>query len=70
MQCENAYRVGQLYCHIIITPQCRNIATRIVTVRYNDLEKLRYDLCADCAKALTADARRRGYKVTNRAKRS
>ena len=64
MQCENASRLGH---YPVVSPQCWDgTATRTVTVQYNEVEKDTLYLCAECAKAVAKDARRRGYKVTNR----
>ena len=66
MQCENASRLGH---YPVVSPQCYDgAATRIVTIQYNEVEKDTLLLCNNCAKAVAKDARRRGYKVTNRRK--
>ena len=41
-------------------------ATRLVTVTYSHVERDPLSLCSACAEYVTQDARRHGYKVTNR----
>lgn len=63
MKCDN--RCTDAYC--VIRPQCFDgDATRRVTVVYSPVEADTLFLCADCARALAADARRHGYRVSNR----
>jgi len=61
--CENASTTG----HNIGIPQCFNSkATKLVTIKYNDVETDTLTLCNDCARAVASDARRHHYKVTIR----
>ena len=60
MKCDNDSSMG----HCIVTPQCfKGEVTRLVTVKYNMVEKDELSLCEECAKALARDARRHRYKL-------
>ena len=51
----------------VIGQQCwKAAATRIVKITYNKVESDTLRLCKACADAVTKDARRHGYTVTNR----
>lgn len=62
MLCDNSSNRG----NYIMSPSCwGQEATQSVTIEYNSAEKDYLFLCDKCAKVVTRDARRRGYKVTN-----
>lgn len=60
MNCDNDSSMG----HTIIHPQCYKGQAKVaLTIQYNEVEKDVLNLCEDCAKVVTKDARRHGYKV-------
>lgn len=64
-KCENgqAAHLG----HAICAPACYNdAAVRTVTVSYNEVEKDTLQLCEECAKVISRDARRHGYRVSSK----
>jgi len=63
MTCEFAHRTNS---YPPIHGNCYSgTAARRVTIQYSELEKDTLILCVSCAKTVTRDARRHGYKVTN-----
>jgi hypothetical protein len=53
--------------HPICAPACYiGVAARTVTVSYNEVEKDTLELCEDCAKVISRDAKRHGYRVSSR----
>ena len=53
--------------HPICAPACYNgVAVRTITVSYNEVEEDTLHLCQECAKVISRDARRHGYRVSSR----
>jgi hypothetical protein len=51
----------------VVSPQCyKGRATRLVTVRYNEVESDSLCLCEDCARLLKREAKRHRYQITTK----
>lgn len=60
--CDNS---GTGVCRIV-SPQCYGSkATRCVTVTYSHCESDTLELCDACAKVLTRDVRKHGYRLSS-----
>ena len=60
LSCDNDSSMG---AGIGVSQCFKGEATVTLTIEYNDIEKDVLHLCPDCARYVTKDARKHGYKV-------